>query len=130
MPDTPYTVLVVLDRDFGERLASLAPETPVWIIGSPSNTPIAHRLWKERPASNHLNGVTVFNGFKDGTPEEILLNELDTIDLHHGQHSADPPYARLVILGVPLTDSVKDALEALGFESFQQEAAGFSANRK
>jgi hypothetical protein len=45
----------------------------------------------------------------------MLLAELDTIDLHHGSYSADPPYTVLEVLGTPLTAKAKNELSAYGF---------------
>ncbi len=56
----PYRVRVVVDPTFGDRLASLPAHEPVWVIDSPATTPVAHRLWRERPAENHLTGITTF----------------------------------------------------------------------
>jgi hypothetical protein len=129
MPEKPYTVLVVVDRGFGERLANLPPGVPTWVVDSEVNTPVAHRLWKERPEHNHLTGVTTFKGSADLSPEDLLLDELDTIDLHHGPYSANPPYTRIEIFGVSLTDSIKNALAEYGFDSFQSGIEAFSAVR-
>jgi hypothetical protein len=129
MQKSPYTVLVVLDRKFGERLTTLPPGVPAWVIDSPVNTPIVHRIRTERPAQDHLTGITCFSGFEGGSPEDLLLNELDMIDLHHGSYSADPPYTKIEIFGVSLTNTIKDALVEYGFDNFQSGIDGFSATR-
>ena len=48
-------------------------------------------------------------------PEEVLLGNLDTIDLHHGSYSADAPYTVLMVVGASLTERLKTALTDLGF---------------
>jgi len=58
---SPYKVSVVVDREFGEQLATLAPGVPVWIVDTPTNKAVAKRLWKERPHDNSLTGITTFN---------------------------------------------------------------------
>jgi len=34
---SPYKVFVVVDREFGEQLATLTPGLPVWIVDTPIN---------------------------------------------------------------------------------------------
>jgi len=46
---SPHRVRVIVDPIFGERLAALPVGEAVWIIDTPENSPVAHRLWKERP---------------------------------------------------------------------------------
>lgn len=127
---TPYKVCVIVDRNFGERLAELPRGVPVWIVDTPSNKPVAQRLWKERPNESHLTGITTFNDMESSSPDELLIEELDSVDLHHGVHSADPPYAVLEVLGTQLTDSAKHALAAYGFEEFHENSTGFTAIRR
>jgi hypothetical protein len=79
MPDPIY---VILDPNFGENLADLPREIPIWIVDSPENTPVARRLWLERPDEDYYQGVTTFQPVL--TPEEIL----DVIREHHGDELA------------------------------------------
>jgi hypothetical protein len=128
----PYRVVVVVDRNFGERLARLSPGVPVWIVDTPANTPVARRLWKERPESNHLTGITTYDGQKRGvdvSPEESLLNQLPSIDLHHGAYSAKRPYLQLEVIGTPLSDKLKIALGEYGFREFSATNEGFMTTR-
>lgn len=129
MPSTPYKVYVVVDRQFGERLAEVEPGAPVWIVATPAKKPVAKRIWEKRPTENHLTGVTTFNDQPSASPEEILLSELDTIDLHHGPHSADPPYTIIEVFGTPLTAKLQSELSAYGFNEFHPTASGFTAER-
>jgi hypothetical protein len=124
-----YKVCVVVDRNFGDRLAELPRGVPVWIVDTPSNKPVAQRLWKEGPDESHLTGITTFNDVESSSPEELLIAELDSIDLHHGPYSADRPYTVLEILGTRLTDSAKQALAEYGFAKFQENPTGFTAIR-
>ena len=125
----PYKVCVVVDRNFGDRLAEFPRGVPVWIVDTPSNKPVAQRLWKERPDESHLTGITTFNDMESSSPEELLIAELASIDLHHGEHSADPPYTELEVLGTRLTDAARQALAAYGFAEFHENSTGFTAIR-
>jgi hypothetical protein len=126
----PYKVCVIVDRNFGERLVELRQGVPVWIVDTPVNKSVSQRLWKERPNESHLTGITTFNDIESSSPEELLIEELDSIDLHHGTYSAKPPYAVLEVLGTRLTDSAKHALAAYGFEEFHENPSGFTAIRR
>jgi hypothetical protein len=125
----PYKVLVVVDRDFGERLTALESGVPVWIVDTPPNASVAQRLWKKRNQENHLTGITTFRDSVSSSPEDLLISELDTIDLHHGSYSSDPPYTILEVLGVPLSERIKAELSEYGFNEFHPTASGFSAAR-
>ena len=118
---------MVVDPNFGERLASLPAHEPVWIIDSHANTPVAHRLWKDRPAENHLTGITTFKPGPKLTAEEELVCQLGTIELHHGEYSANPPYTVIEIIGCTPSDRVRAALAERGFRVDSPTANGFTA---
>jgi hypothetical protein len=124
-----YKVYVVVDRNFGSQLEKLERGVSVWIVESSDNKPVVQRLWKEFPAKSHLDGITIFVDYPRMSAEEIFLEQLGNIDLHHGIHSADPPYTELEIFGTQLTPKLKAELGTLGFDDFQDSAAGFVATR-
>src|SRR5205085_4396931 len=87
------------------------------------------RLWKERPGQSSLTGITIFKS-SAVTAEEILLNELGTIDLHHGEHSASPPYSVLEVIGCGVSEDIRQALEQVGFSVESVSEESFTAVRK
>lgn len=112
---SPYKVRVVVDRTFGERLASLPAGEPVWVIDSPINTPVAHRLWRERNDENHLTGITTFKPGASLSSEDGAAALLGTIEDHHGEYSADPPYSILEIIGCADSQRLRSALAEFRF---------------
>jgi hypothetical protein len=122
-----YRVFVVLDTEYGERLEELNSAGPVWIVDIPKNREAAHKIWDVDPNRSHLHGITTFKINGDSSREENLLNELDTIDLHHGIYSADPAYTVLEIVGVRMNERIKTELAKFGFNQFEEEAACFRA---
>jgi hypothetical protein len=86
---------------------------------------VAQRLWKEAQSGDHLTGITTFNDLESSSPEDLLVSELDTIDLHHGSHSANPPYTILEVLGAPLSDRIKAELSQYGFDEFSTQRRRF-----
>jgi len=75
------------------------------------------------------NGVTTFKFVEDSSCEDILLNELDAIDDHHGTYSANPPYTIIEVIGTGIGDTVKAKLAEFGFDQFEPTLQGFRAIR-
>jgi hypothetical protein len=125
----PYRVFIVVDRDYGQRLAELTQIGPVWIVETPTNRTVAQQIWAADPNRSHLEGVTTFKVPDGSSSEDILINELDTIDLHHGTYSANPPYTVLEVIGTMITARVKAELAQFGFDEFHETPQGFRAVR-
>ena len=107
-----YRVFVVLDEDYGERLSDIAPIGPVWSVDTPPNREAAQKLWVVDKSRSHLDGVTTFKA-GDCSAENALINNLGTIDLHHGVYSADPPYTVIEVIGTVITERLET--ETRGF---------------
>jgi hypothetical protein len=129
MDKPPYSVSVVLDREFGPQVRRLLEGGPVWLVDSSINRDSAQKLWSEFPERNHLDGVTVFDAALDRDPGQILIDEMPTIDEHHGMYSADPPYTVLRVIGYELNSEVEKTLAEFGFNSFCRTSEGFVAKR-
>jgi hypothetical protein len=125
-----YKVLVIVDPNFGDRLAAIPPGVPAWIVDTPENTPIVHRLWKERPNDTHLSGITTFRIDPKNSPEDNLIQEMDVIDLHHGPLSTDRPYMQIEVFGTKITDAIRHAFAEYGFDEFKETPDGFEAMRQ
>jgi hypothetical protein len=125
----PYRVFVVLDRDYGQRLVDLVQTGPVWIVDTPSNRTVAQRIWAGDPNRSYLEGVTTFKFTEGSSSEDILINELATIDDHHGTYSANPPYTVIEVIGTGISDKVKDEMARFGFNQFEPTSGGFRAIR-
>jgi hypothetical protein len=125
----PHRVLVVVDREYGERLAELADAGPVWIVDTPVNRVVAQRIWAANPNRSHLESVTTFKFGEVSSSEDAVINELETIDLHHGTYSANPPYTVLEVIGTGISPRIKAALAQFGFNEFHQTSQGFRAVR-
>lgn len=87
----------------------------MWIVDSSINTPVARRMRKKRSGENSLTGITTFRPTFDMSPEDELVAMLDTIELHHGEYSADPPYSIREIFGCGVSDRVRAALAEFDF---------------
>jgi hypothetical protein len=129
MSNLPYTISVVLNREYGAGLRELLDNGPVWAIDSPANREVAQAFWTEFPSRDHLDGLTIFKARDDSPSEQTLIAQLDTIDMHHGIYSADPPYTVICVIGAALTATIRAAVSAYGFDSFIVTNDGFRAVR-
>ncbi|HSE15699.1 MAG TPA: hypothetical protein VLB46_01520 [Pyrinomonadaceae bacterium] len=123
-------VALVLDPDYGDKLRVLANMAHVWVVDTPPNRAVAAEYWSEHPTSGPESGITIFKVSDVDSRFENCVNIIETIDLHHGPYSSDPPYSVLEVIGLPLTDEAKAALEDLGFETFETTVEGFRAKRR
>jgi hypothetical protein len=122
-------VSVVVDPEFGFRLADQVLSGPVWILDTPVNRAAFEKHWAERKGESHLEGVTSFSGMPKASSEDLLINEMDMIDLHHGRLSSEVPYSVLEVLGTPLTPRIETALREFEFVMFEKIPHGFRAAR-
>ena len=129
MDDKPFTVGIVVDPSFGERLANLAAEMPVWIADTPGNRVAVERQWRVTPRPWHL-GVTTFKVNADGASELWCADILSDVDLHHGLDSQDPPYSVVEVFGTLLTEKLATEFNSLGFATFEERHDGFRARRR
>ena len=127
-PRDRYKVRVVVDPSFGERLASLPSEEPVWVIDSAQNTPVAHRLWQQRPGEDHLTGITTFKG-SGLPPDDEAAGLLGTIEDHHGEYSTDAAFSQLEIIGCGPSDRLIAALGDYGFRPAESSSDTVVATR-
>lgn len=126
MSPVPNVVYVIVDREFGEKLSELESGVPVWRVDTPTNKAVVHRLWREK-SKDRPSAITTFKFAETASPEDIFLAELQTVDLHHGAYSADPPYAVLQVIGTSLNPRIKDKLSAYGFNEFHETPEGFKS---
>lgn len=122
-------VTLVLDPDYNDKLSSLAAVSHVWVIDTPANRAAASAYWAQNPKHKVETGITTFKSSENESRLESCLKMLDTIDLHHEEYASNPPYSILEVIGLPLTDEVKSAVEDLGFGTFETTVEGFRAKR-
>jgi hypothetical protein len=123
-------VAVVVDGDLAPELENLARTCPVWSVRTPETKAVARRLWDAalpRAPGAPEAGLTLFD--PDGTPEESLLSILNTVELHHGEYSQNPPVNVIEVFGTNATAASEEALAALGFAEVHRSAHGFTAHR-
>jgi hypothetical protein len=105
-----HRVAIVLDPAFGDRLIDLSSTMHAWIVGTPENSSVAERIWKQHPEHRPGCGVTTMAAEGYETPCGLFSQMLDAVDEHHGWHSHDPPWTELHVYGIPATTEVVGAL--------------------
>ena len=124
----PYTVALVLDPGFGDRLRDLASRVPTWIVESPQNCAVADSIWASEPKTySNERGITTFDAKLGFGPEEWCRAMVGTIDQHHDELSRDPGYSVLEVYGLPFNERLRPHFSELGFTSFENTAYGFRA---
>src|SRR5215813_11203481 len=116
MNDRRCCVMIIVDRNFGDRVLPLSRMGQVWLIESPANRE-ARQRWvaslDESDKDDLFSGITIFGALGGTKPEEDLADVLDTV-LDHVPWKADPQDMVLEIYGVSQTECVEHVLEDAG----------------
>jgi hypothetical protein len=128
MPVSTY-LSVILDPEFGPQIEEKLGLGAMWIIDTPTNRIAVDEHWAQHPGQSYLEAVTTFAPRATGSSEDVLLEWFDTIDLHHGDHSADTPYRVLEVIGVDLSLKIEATLKEYGLVEFENTLTGFKASR-
>jgi len=126
-----YTVGLVVDPEYGERLGALAARMPVWIADTPTNRRAAEALRRGAPADlSHAEAgaVTTFRVAAEDSAAARVLGILGMVDLHHGAYSHVPPYGALEVIGAEPTPELRAALAEYGLTELEPRAGGFLAS--
>lgn len=112
------TVAIILDPDFGSRLATLDESIPVWLVSSPLND-------SAFAGHNRSANSATFTTADPTAAAENLLGIIDDVDLHHGPFSESEPYRSILVIGVKAEQPVLQKLAALGFRFVHDTPDGF-----
>lgn len=110
----PRSVAVVFAEDYSSQLEKLAFHTPVWMLDTPENRTAAEHAWHTAVEWPHI-AVTLFRE----TDWPTLLHQIAL----HERHDA------LDVIGAPLTDAARTALDDAGFVRIEETRDGFRARR-
>lgn len=120
----PVSVALVLDSAFGDRVAALAQQMPVWVVSSPVNDQ-AVRLARTNVDEGR---ITTLHQRSGEVPVNLLARAVYAIDEHHGEVSQAVAYDTLWVYGTTEKLSQEIAAE-LGFKSITAIADGFKAEK-
>jgi hypothetical protein len=122
-------VHLIVDADYGERLRGLPLEEDSWVADTSTNQPVIKSIWAARAVGERMADITSFRVAPDKRPEDWLLDILDAVESHHGEHSQSPPYSVLRVVGTPLSQRLRRELGECGFVRFEDSADGFVAHK-
>jgi hypothetical protein len=124
-----YGVALVVDLDFAEKLPVLAERIHVWICSSPENRASAERIWAKDSELKERCGVTTFKYSEDNSPEQIILDILPIVDMHHNEYSHEPTWKFLEVYGASITPDIESTLKEYGDGVFEVTDYGFIFKR-
>jgi hypothetical protein len=127
MTSSDYTVGIVVDATFGERLHALVARMPTWIADTPPNRMAAEAHWRTRPGEGHANGITTFKVDIARPPEEWCAAILGAVIEHHGAYSHNPPVSVLEVIGAQPLAPLVSVLADYGFTLVSPTPEGFRA---
>jgi hypothetical protein len=127
-----YVVAIVVDPEFGERVAALLDRMPVWIADTETNRTAAARVHASRVGSGNVahtesGALTTFTVDVERSPESWCLDILDTVAAHHDRHSHSPGYSALEVYGAAPSPQLLKALAEYGLTGITPLAEGFLA---
>jgi hypothetical protein len=96
-------VTLVVDPEFGERAKARARIGPLWVIDSPTNTPVIKELWASGERYD-ANSPTHFNAVAGRSLEDSVIASIDTVDTQH------PNWTTFEIIGAALSPRLLRAL--------------------
>ena len=133
MSNQSYKVGLVVDRDFGDRIPELARSFHVWVVESPSNTPVISRFWEteclELGADPLGPGITSFKASEGEAAQEMCARIAGEIDEHHGELAHDPPWLEIAVYGATLDNRLREVFKELGATRFASTREGFICRR-
>ena len=124
-----YSIALVVDRAFGERLVELASRLHVWVCSSAENDRAAEVIRAANSKYSPDSGVTVLTARDEEQAEELIIGALLDVDLHHGTDSHPPAWTTLEVFGSAPTPEVEEALHRYGVTRIERTESGFMARR-
>ena len=127
MGESNNKVILVVDKNYGQRLLDLVGTGAIWIIDTETNRMAVKENWHLNPNPKVELSVTTFKYSAEATATETCLSILNVIDLHHGECYTG--YSVFEVIGTKLNKRLRAAITELGFNTFVKTAEGFRASR-
>jgi hypothetical protein len=128
-----YALAIVVDPQFGDRLAKLLDRMPVWIADTEMNRAAAARALASRNQPDQdashtaIGALTTFTINPAARPDSWCLDILDTVAGHHDRYSHAPGYSALEIYGAEPTPALLTALADYRLTDIAEFPGGFRA---
>jgi RimJ/RimL family protein N-acetyltransferase len=123
------SVCIIVDPEFGERLATVAPHFPVWIADTPTNRAAAERSWAG-PSNETRGDITTFKVVQGHSGESWCAEILPTTAVHFGAYDDNPPsYDAVDVIGTHPSPGLVQLLATTGHTVIRDFPRGFRASR-
>jgi hypothetical protein len=116
-------VTIILDGEFGKRLDDDLDVGPMWIVDSPTNMSVVHRIRRQDPSV----AISIFRYDPSLSAAATLDSILPVVDLHHGRYSQSPPYRSIRVIGCRPNDDTRAVLTDHEFDIEEVRADCFVA---
>lgn len=93
------TVALIVDPSFGAQLEAVAARCHIWVVDTPANRPVVEKIWNAQKGQEESLMTTIFSADLEAPPEQVALDHLYMVDLHHGEYSQNPPWNTLEVYG-------------------------------
>jgi hypothetical protein len=119
-----YVVAIVVDPDFGDRLAALLDRMPVWIADTEANQAASRAHWEVTRTIGHTStgALTTFKVDIEKTPESWCLDVLNDVAGHHDRYFHSPGYSAVEVYGAAPSARLVSALA--GVQTDRDHVAG------
>jgi hypothetical protein len=128
--DKPYSVAIVVDPAFGERLRDLAATQHVWAVESIENRATTEALRATQPDDGLETGVTLFRPSVGESPIQWCADIIGTVEEHHGRYAHVPPVSVLEVYGAASTPELRAVFARYGFTHIVDAPGGFRARSR
>lgn len=125
--DSGLTVVLVVDPALGDGLWDIAARHDAWVVPSEINRAAIEEIWAARKEANEGPSLTIWSAPPPTVTERDWLAILDTIELHHGEYSSEPPLDTLSVYDATVTPPITAALREYGYEIVKATKVGFVA---
>jgi hypothetical protein len=121
-------VVLVVDPAYGDRLWEIAARHDAWVVPGDSNKAVVEEMWAAKTAGDDMiASVTIWSVPMPAVTEEDWVGMLDTIEVHHGDLSSEPPMDTLSVYGAAVTPAITAALRECEYTSVKATKFGFLA---
>lgn len=119
-------VALVLNPVFGDQIADIASEMPVWVLSSSDNAGGIRRARQSYPNQQ----VTELLPRGTESSADLLARALLNVDEHYGPDSSSDPYEAVLVYGAQPADVPSELAAECGFKTIEQQPYGFIAWRR
>lgn len=130
MTETPYTVAIIVDPGFGERVRDIVTRMPAWVVDTEVNRRVAEQVWADSRAAGTYHGdtLTTFRVDSTATAEQWCASILPSVAMHHDAYSHYLGYSAVEVFGAELTPDLRRSFAEYRLTEVSPLPGGFRAS--